>query len=266
MYCFSEAHIFDLVRDKTDEKLENMKFMETIVKDNQWRYDKKIIFEHHTPREFYDASDWTLITDLFGGKDLLTTYMRLTMETIPVDFRQYIKEDQLPSDFPEEFRPLLIEPSNMYEFMQAMHEITEGLNSEQSRFKKMVQYLHKNSLTDGMYGHMKIEGFDGKAITNAKLFKSTYSKYFVKESEGMLRYDLFMQMHSGLELLGIVKGTPKKLKMMNLINDGRHGFFAVFCDFFVSNDADMINKTKFKYALWEVDTKIFTVNEFVTYM
>jgi hypothetical protein len=150
--------------------------------------------------------------------------------------------------------------------MTAFLEMTEELTEEQSSFKRMVQYLHKNSLTDGIYAQMKIEGVDGKKVTDAKLFKTTYSKYFVKDKEGMLRYDLFMQMHSGLELLGIVKGKPKKQKMMNLINDSRHGFFAGFCDVFVTKDADMINKTKFMYELWQIDTKVFTVDEFAQYM
>ena len=34
IYCFSEAHLSDLSRDKTDEKFSDMQFMEQIVDDN----------------------------------------------------------------------------------------------------------------------------------------------------------------------------------------------------------------------------------------
>ena len=33
IYCFSEAHLYDLARDKTDEKFADMRFMEQIVDD-----------------------------------------------------------------------------------------------------------------------------------------------------------------------------------------------------------------------------------------
>ena len=39
IYCYSEAHLYDLSRDKTNEKFADIKFMEQIVDDNCYHYD-----------------------------------------------------------------------------------------------------------------------------------------------------------------------------------------------------------------------------------
>lgn len=39
IYCFSEAHVYDLIQDKTSHKLDDMTFIETIVDNNCWHFD-----------------------------------------------------------------------------------------------------------------------------------------------------------------------------------------------------------------------------------
>lgn len=66
-YCFSEAHIQDLIRDESEEKFNDMDFMATIVDGNAWHYDKKLDIRFRTPREYYEGYEWnsdlTLETD-----------------------------------------------------------------------------------------------------------------------------------------------------------------------------------------------------------
>lgn len=266
LYCFSEAHIQDLIRDRTNEKLADMAFMETIVGINCWSHDKDAKFSYNTPREYYEAFDWSGAKHLFSDDDGFGSLLKTMMQTMPLNFDELIKPDQLPADFPEEFKTLLLQPTNMYEFMEAMVDMTEALNDEQKRFKKMIQYLHKNMLLVGLYTGMGIDGFDGIKVTDLELFRPSYSRYIMKDKKEMKRYDLFMQMHSGLELTGIVKGSPKKQKFMNLINDSRHAFFGAYCDIVVTKDADMINKTRFMYTLWNIKTKVLTIEEFQEFL
>jgi hypothetical protein len=73
-----------------------------------------------------------------------------------------------------------------------------------------------------------------------------------------------LDQYNGLELFSFVKGKPRKQKMMNLINDGRHAFFGGFCDVVVSKDVDFIKKTKFMYEIHEIQTKVMNIQEFQT--
>jgi hypothetical protein len=53
-YCFSEAHIQDVVQDKTDMKLADIDFMQTIVANNCWCHDKEMDVRSRSPRQYYD--------------------------------------------------------------------------------------------------------------------------------------------------------------------------------------------------------------------
>lgn len=265
IYCFSEAHIYDLVRAQTDEKLSDMTFMETIVSDNCWSYNQQIIFKYQTPFEYYNSFDWTPMDGIFNGEDPLSSLMRTMLSEIPLNLSELIKESDLPPDFPENFKTLFSRSTNMFEFVQAFFEMTNELTVEQKEFKKMIRYLHDNSLTGEIYKALKLDGFDGSKVTDKQKFRDSYTAYFMQNKKEIYRYDLFLQLHSGLEMLGIVKGKPKKQKMMNMINDGRHAFFGAFCDILVTRDIDMVNKTKFLYNLNEIGTKVMTIEEFIAF-
>ena len=53
IYCFSEAHIQDLSRDKTNEKFSDMSFMGMIVDNNCFFYEKKFLVSNYTPLNYY---------------------------------------------------------------------------------------------------------------------------------------------------------------------------------------------------------------------
>jgi hypothetical protein len=62
MYCFSEAHIQDLSRDKTDNKFSDMAFMEKIVDDNCFYYEKAFLVDNFTPQQYYNRYDWSSVS------------------------------------------------------------------------------------------------------------------------------------------------------------------------------------------------------------
>ena len=266
VYCFSEAHIQDLVRDKTDEKFKDMDFMETIVDYNCWFYEKNILFEYRTPRFHYNNYDWGFETELLTSEDPLINLIRNSFKLIPLPLKEMVDINNLPAEFPEQLKPLLLETTTMYDFLEAMLDLSKTMSEEQKKFKELIQYLHKASLLGGIYQSMNIQGFDGNKVTDRESFNESYKKHFIKDKEKNDFYNLFMSMHSGLEFLGIVKGKPKKQQMMNMINDGRHAYFAGYCEILVTNDADMINKTNFLYDIWNISTRIMTITEFEEFL
>lgn len=267
IYCFSEAHLYDLRRDKSSEKYTDMELMETIVENNCFYYDKKINFEHLTPKEYFGRYDWTEYqSSLLTGEDDFSTSIQTLFKSIPLKFTDFFSIDQLPLDCPDEFKELLTHPTTLYEFALSFLSFTEDLSSEQKRFKNFVSYLHKNSLIPNIHELVGIKGFDGEKIVDKDLFLETYTAYYLKNTNGKYRYNLFIDMYTGLEFWGFVKGKPKKQKMMNLINDARHAFFGGFCDIVVSKDDDFLNKTKFIYSLHDVETLVLHPSEFCKYL
>ncbi|MFZ4401555.1 MAG: hypothetical protein ACOYO1_16095 [Bacteroidales bacterium] len=268
IYCFSEAHIQDLSRDKKDYKFSDMSFMEAIVDDNCFFYEKQFLVEHYTPLYYYNRFDWTNVSSanksiksfvesnyVFGG------LLKSLFSAIPLNLKDLIPQNQMPADMPQDMIDMLLTPSNLYELMLIMTEYSDSLTVEQKKFKEQLQYLHKNQLTQNL-NLIGIEGYDGEKITDIKKFRNSYANYFLKNTKGKYRYDLFLDMYNGLELFGFVPGKPKKQKMINMINDGRHAFFGGFCDIVVSKDEDFINKAKFMYNLHEIQVQVYNISEF----
>lgn len=268
VYCYSEAHLQDLIRDKSNQKFDDLIFMQNIVDSNYWHYNKKIIFEHIKPESFietfFEYSETTLNSTDYFSEDLVSNILKEIFEKIPINFNHLIDCKTLPSDFPEELKKILEKPCNFYEYICAFRDISEELSTTQNVFKKLISYLHKNNFSEFILKKVGIEGFNGSEITDVEKFRETYTNFFL--NEGKFRYNLFLDQYNGLEFFGFVKGKPRKQKMMNLINDGKHAFFGGFCDVIVSKDRDFLEKTKFIYAMHEIQTKVFDFNEFVIFL
>jgi len=270
IYCYSEAHLQDLMRDRSEEKFSDLKFMESVVDSNCWHYNKRILFDHIKPEEYYNpfpeySENLFDIDELFSSNLILKTMLN-AFKNIPLDFNLFIKPNSLPIDFPEKFRMLLEKPTNFYEFFCAFGSFTNELSANQKEFKELISYLHNNDLSISIFEHVGIEGYNGKRITDKEKFRESYSRYFIKDKKEVTIYDLFLNLYNGLEFFGFVKGKPRKQKMMNLINDGRHAFFGAFCDIVVSKDSDFLEKTKFMYEIHDIDTLVFNIAEFQDFL
>jgi hypothetical protein len=265
-YCFSEAHIQDLVRDDTDRKLLDMDFMETIVGNNCWYYDKAMKVQFRTPREYYDDHDWNVVSSLMTSDDIFYVFIREGFRRIPLNWKQFIDTEQLPPDFPEDLRPMLLESATMLDFMEAMLDLTNNLSTEQPRFKRLLQYLHRSMGGHYLYEQLNIKGFDGNNFTDWETFAQSFKDLIYQRSNEKDLYNLFLEMQFSLDIYGIIKGKPKKQKFMSLLNDGKHAYYAGHAHILVTSDADMIAKTKLVYRVWQVGTIILTPEEFKQYL
>jgi hypothetical protein len=167
---------------------------------------------------------------------------------------------------PESMKKLLLEPATMYDWCVGMLDFSENLSSNQASFKELIRYLHKNSLLPSMHEVMGIQGFDGNEVTDIDAFWKSYAEKFIVKGQEKSRYALFMDMYYGLEVYALVKGKPKKQKMMNLINDSRHAFFGTVCDVVVSKDRDFLEKAVFMYSIERMGTKLLHVDQLETFI
>lgn len=266
-YCFSEAHVQDLIRDKTNQKLADMDFIESIAGSNFWYYEKEsmdVLFR--TPREYYNEKEWGMGADILTSDDAMSTLIRESFRAIPLNWDQLIDKNQIPADFPEDMRAMLLEPVTLLDFLEAMLDMTENLSAEQPRFKKLLQYLHGAMGEHALYEKMGIKGYNGKEITDFESFADSFKKMAHERSTQKDLYSLFIEMQHSLELFGIVKGKPKKQKFMSLLNDGKHAYYAGHAHILVTRDADMIAKTELLYRIWNVETNIMTPEQFHEYL
>lgn len=264
-YCFSEAHIQDLIRDNSEEKFNDMDFMATIVDGNAWHYHKKLDIGFRTPREYYGDYEWN--PDLtFETDDDLFTVLKSTYQAIPLNWHTLIDPNQWPADIPDDIKAVLSEPMTMWDFMQELLGYTQGLSNDQKKFKKLLQYLHASVGINLHYSLLKIEGFDGQNFTDWEAFANSIRKKVYDQSTLKDVYNVFIELHHSLEFYGIVKGKPKRHKFMNLINDGKHAFYAGFAHLLVTMDKDMIEKSKLVYRIHEIDTVVMSLEEFKEFL
>lgn len=66
-----------------------------------------------------------------------------------------------------------------------------------------------------------------------------------------------------LDLLGVSKETRRKVKFRNMQTDSMHSFFGGYCDCFVSDDAGILKKSKILYKLFNIETQIYSIDEFI---
>lgn len=265
-YCFSEAHIQDLTQDNTDHKLSDMDFMETIVGNNCWWYDKGMEVRFRTPREYYEDYDWNVGSNLFASDDIFYNLIKENFRRVPLNWNQFIDTEQLPPNFPEDLRPVLLEPNTMLDFMEAMLDLTNNLSAEQPRFKRLMQYLHRTMGDHFLYEKIGVRGFDGTKIIDLQAFAESFKDLVYQRSQEKDLYNMFIEMQFSLEIYGIIKGKPKKQKFISLLNDGKHAYYGGHAHILVTNDVDMIAKTKLIYAVWEINTEIVTPTEFEQYL
>lgn len=264
IYCYSEAHLYDLVRDKSDQKLDDMLLIERVAEKNCYYYDKKIQFAYFSPTEYYSRFNWTFTVDVFDSD--LGNPLGSVLRMIPINLKQYIKPDQIPPDCPSDFISLLEQPTNLYEFCINFLSFSEDLTEDQRKFKEFVIYLHNNALVGNIYESLGIKGFNGHKVTDKTRFKETYLDYHAKQSVDKHMNWVSANMYNGLEMLGIIKGRPRKQHMMNMINDGKHAYFGTLCDIVVSSDEDFVQKTQFLYDLFDIGTLVLSTNNFVGHL
>lgn len=266
LFCFSEAHLFDLSQDKSDEKFKDMDFIASIAENNCFVFDDQIKLIDKTPRQYYDDYDWSDTFNIHEIDDPIWEQVKGLLESIPFEFQMLLNGVELPDDMPDDMKKLLLEPITMYDFMLVMIDLTENLSNEQKKFKKLIQYLHNNSLQFKLYEGMGISGYDGENITDRAAFYNSYIKQFIKDGQNKSQYELYMDMYNGLEFYGLVKGKPKKQKMMNLINDAKHSFFGTVCDVVVSKDVDFLAKSLFMYKVEGLGIKLLPFFELESFL
>lgn len=281
-FYFSHAHIRDKRNDFTDKKFEDFDFMESFVDDNYIAYHsikKHSSFYLATPRQVHNDDKEDTIKSIFN--DLWKTgeyetpemieaksVLKASMETlqIPIEIPNF---EQLPIEQRElmgKMLPVNKQFINLLGWMEQLGDFNEEI------FKDFETYRSLRKMIDEGLNNGKYTANDGTEFNEAfkdSVFQKTFNEFvkdslYHKDKTQIPYYDFYLQSYSLLDMFGISKDKIDKGNGYgNMFSDGLHSYYARYCDVLVSSDKGLRKKSKTLYNLYDVNTEIFTVEEFV---
>lgn len=272
IFPYSKAHIKDLLVSKD-------------ANNNYYEQDFQLlaeICEHHLlehehninnpypykcyPKDYLEIKNAEL--ELFSsGFSKCTFYKFLDENGLNPDyFMSILKKEKI-----EPFVIPLINKTigNLADLFSLMFEYGPTLFNDKKTPKQIQSYI-QTTTNDSQY--RKIQGSNSTNIfkvLDAALFPQT-NKNFVELIENPIaersksNLELFTSLYLTLNLSGFF--SDKNRNLQNIYTDSEHAYYASSCDFFVSNDSRLREKTDAIYRQYNIQTKIISSDELITIM
>lgn len=283
---YSEAHMNDLNRDKSDKKFEDLEYMSQFVGTNylSLRLGKEIVNSLiATPKEAFESiqdvdmeSDETDFNELLDN-ELLNDFPELkkSLQTINeyLDSELVLDLEKNLAKQPEEYRALWKDMLGEVKDVYTRKELTEFASTMQfNLFEKPEVYkntrrvaLEKLQLVNKHNINIEADDFN-ELLANTPLERSFLDLVNATVEDLKLglpkHYSVYTTAYNMLNSLGLDKESNKKAKFANTVSDANHSFFAAHCDYLVSDDAGLLLKSKALYKLFGISTKVISFEEF----
>jgi len=286
LYCYSHGHLLDLKNDKTDIKYKELDFMESLVGDNYLSYhalDKRTSCYLARPNEAFkdiDVEDEPFsIASIFEDIDLSYATPEQAeqlknatdiLKNQKLDFG-FLQNQEIPKELNEtigKFLPVGLNPMSIMELTEHFMGMLKTIEEDKSAYIGLRNVVDKH-INNGKFT-IEYDNID----FNDELKNSVLQKSFIEYVNNNLNpngdktitdYDFYIQAYFTLDLLGISKEPAKKVKFKNVMNDGYHSYYGAFCDYVISDDDGFLKKTKALYKLLGIETKVYHIDDFVSY-
>lgn len=258
-YVYFDAHIYDLQNDKTDKKIEDLKFMSRIVENNYMLFDinTNSFIKNETNIEnnynyFYDFNslfslDYFNIFSLFNNiqGEEIDTELNPLFELLN-NILQIIKNLKIPLNF--EYRLSEEENNFIQKFIPNCDNPTIG----------EIATTTNNTLKN-YFENIKSYREDRKDIKN--ILGNNNKDMVYKSINNILKLDIdikfkFIAIYNMLDMLSEISEKTSKLKYRNMTIDAMHSFNSMSSDYFITNDNKLMLKSKELY-------KIINYNEYL---
>lgn len=269
IFMYSDAHLLDLQQDNTDIKYKEMDFMKYIVEENCLIcQNSNIVVANESPRSAFShftntqQMSWLDNFDLSQipkeQYDVINNAIDLSIK----DLKGELELDWITKRTPIHTNELNV---NKDEFSSFLKFIMTNLYDKKDTYKAMRDVAMEN------YNPTKITA-DGDSFFNDQLSSSPLGLSFIDTIKaisnqfGMSSPNFVMVYYFAytlLDLLGICKEPRKKVKVRNLQTDSYHSFFGTYCDCIVSDDEGMRDKSKILYHLFNIETQVYSIDEFI---
>ena len=270
IFLYSNAHLFDLQQDMTDIKYEEMDLMQTIVDGNHIFFENpNIMVGKETPRSVFDniaaINDFSWL-DNFDLSQITKEQREVINNIMDISYKDLT--GQLEFDWLKKRAPICsnevqIDKASFTSFVKF---VKENFYDNKNSYKQIRDNAIKN------YNPALITT-DCESIFNNQLASSPLGLSFIETIKATINQvglptsdasTVYYISYMLLDLLGVSREARKKVKFRNMQTDCMHSFFGSYCDCFVSDDVGIIRKSKTLYNLFNFETTIYSIDEFIT--
>jgi len=280
LFLYSQAHLSDLSADKTDHKYTELQIIEDLADTNFLQRDandNQIINSLAKAKEafkaygeVYNDNEIFLADSLVKtGDPIFDAYFDST-KSLPIDLGSDI-ESILSKDDNDSTKVILVRfgiTKRHYtlgewlpvatKLMSSFEKEPEVLKSIRSESKKLLQGDKFNIKIDDVK-------FDEK-LAKSKIGKSfgDLLKEQMEYLQGSMKnfYNEFTTGFNLINFFGFDYEKNKKVRFKSTQNDGQHCYFGGVADIIVSRDEGLLNKSRFMYSYYGIDTKVMSTDDF----
>ena len=239
-YVYFDAHIYDLQNDKTDKKIEDLKFMSRIVENNYMLFDINtnsfIKNETNIENNYNYFNIFSLFNNIQGEEidtelnplfELLNNILQIIKNLkIPLNFEYRLSEEE--NNFIQKFIPNCDNPT--------IGEIATTTNNTLKNYFENIKSYRE----------------DRKDIKN--ILGNNNKDMVYKSINNILKLDIdikfkFIAIYNMLDMLSEISEKTSKLKYRNMIIDAMHSFNSMSSDYFITNDNKLMLKSKELYKI-----------------
>ena len=279
LILYSQAHINDLHRDRTDKKMDDLRFMDKFVDDNFLSYDfdtdsisNKLIRPveaygyFHSQIDSFEKLMTQTFADISDEDDFFSAYIDL-LKSMPIDLGLDRIPDNQDSKNIIERLGLERKVKSLYEWLPSFGRMMDRLYDDDSIIKDLRS--NSKSLLQVEKFKVNINEIDFKknladtqiGMSFDKFLESTFSNMTDEENK-FYRYNRFVLSYILLTFLGLDKEKNKKVKYANTHHDGEHFFYSTLSDWVVSNDAGFLNKSRFLHNFYGLEIETMNLDQF----
>ena len=258
-YVYFDAHIYDLQNDKTDKKIEDLKFMSRIVENNYMLFDinTNSFIKNETNIEnnynYFNIFNSLFSLDYFNIFSLFNNIQgeEIDTELNPLfellnNILQIIKNLKIPLNF--EYRLSEEENNFIQKFIPNCDNPTIG----------EIATTTNNTLKN-YFENIKSYREDRKDIKN--ILGNNNKDMVYKSINNILKLDIdikfkFIAIYNMLDMLSEISEKTSKLKYRNMTIDAMHSFNSMSSDYFITNDNKLMLKSKELYKIINEDLNI----------
>ena len=252
-YVYFDAHIYDLQNDKTDKKIEDLKFMSRIVENNYMLFDINtnsfIKNETNIENNYNYFNIFSLFNNIQGEEidtelnplfELLNNILQIIKNLkIPLNFEYRLSEE---NNFIQKFIPNCDNPT--------IGEIATTTNNTLKNYFENIKSYRE----------------DRKDIKN--ILGNNNKDMVYKSINNILKLDIdikfkFIAIYNMLDMLSEISEKTSKLKYRNMIIDAMHSFNSMSSDYFITNDNKLMLKSKELYKIIN-DNEYLNINKIHT--
>lgn len=287
IFTYSHAHHQDLSNSDSSFWEEDLLLLEHYVKDHYFDYDaikKNTNCLLAKPTESFYDTDFSIVKNFLNPDNNLMDSLFPTIEgeeedefsKIAKDLFQNLLNIPIPNlnqpdltgkekELSERYLPSnenLTVGSLMKHFFKFGNKLLTDRQEVIELKKMMEEYVSSDKYSfekwKDQFDEKFKENFGGQSFTD--LMKQTFDA--VKDYN---EYDKFVLFFNSLELHNVTKDKPlrKSQALESIHTDANHAWYASFSDVLVTDDKGLAAKAYITYKFFEIQTKIFTIEEFL---